>query len=96
MLPLSHALIQISFVGLLVFSFLKEVDGFPEGTRSEEKTTIKRCYCTIYIFILFTFFFSFLFRVRLVFLLGLGFDLVVYSAGQKYGWHILWSRSLLR
>ena len=38
MLPLSHASIQISFMGLLVFSFYKEEDGFPLERRSEEKT----------------------------------------------------------
>ena len=33
--------------------------------------------------------------LELVFWLVLGFVLVMYSAGQKYRWHIFWSRSFL-
>ena len=49
------------------------------------------CCCCFCFSLSFSFFFSFLFRVKV----SLSFDLVVYSAGQKYGLHILWSRSLL-
>ena len=33
--------------------------------------------------------------LRLGSVLGLGFVLVMYSAGQKYRWHILWIRALI-
>ena len=37
LLALSHALIQILFLGLLALSFPKEVDGFPKKTGSKER-----------------------------------------------------------